>query len=658
MNMNKIWLLVGVAVLLGACSRDDRFSTTPGPEIRGLVATIDDGMGTRASAPAKVSVGRTEFAADDKLVFTTIKRTAMPLAAFTYSDIRYYFYEGLSWERPEGNLPEKIYWTDASSDHTFIGYSLPTADYNWTDNGDGTYAGELGYGLTELDYTPGNSAMAVEDLLLNYDTETVAETGGLSTKVSFYHAMSSVCVVVNLKDFAASSSAVDTRVTVSDMVLRAQPAKYTWGGDSRKLKVLDLNNAEQITKDLRLWCKNPQGEGTAQSKTFTFYGITTPQDELFHDVNGNDQPLEFSFTVTYPDPMNPSGDPLVKVYKGAFSKTVNLYSGCCTTLNISLNHRDEQMFLGVEYNDWNFVSTPNLGELRKKSTFMDINSPVTTHDMALATLDDATWLYIDGDVIKDIYGNDGSEEHPYRISSSLQLLSLAKEVAGGMSFRGKYIRQDADITMQAASTKTILEDSQSSQSPVSWIGIGDAVHPFEGTYLGDNRYVNRLYGKPLFAALGEDAVVSQLQITTIGTISGGGALTDSNAGLIGGCRVDGDVTSTEGALVGTNSGIIYACCHTGMTRGTAGLIGTNTGSVIGCYQAGEVDGGTAYSIAAVNSGQIDCPQPQSLYEMQQESFTESLNQSLETWYSANPTVERFSFVYSTASFPLVTQSIP
>ena len=81
-------------------------------------------------------------------------------------------------------------------------------------------------------------------------------------------------------------------------------------------------------------------------------------------------------------------------------------------------------------------------------------------------------------------------------------------------------------------------------------------------------------------------------------------------------------------------------------------------SVKKVYQAGEVDCGTAYSIAAVNSGQIDCPQPQSLYEMQQESFTESLNQSLDTWYSANPTVEKFSFIYSTASFPQVTQSIP
>ena len=220
-----------------------------------------------------------------------------------------------------------------------------------------------------------------EDLLLNYDTETVAETGGLSTKVTMYHAMSNVCVIVNIKDFAASTSAVDTRVRVSNLVLHNQPAKYTWGGDSRNLKVLNLSNAEQVTKDVRMWCKNAAGEGNAQSKTFTFYGITTPQDELFHAINGNDAPLAFSFTVTYPDPLNPDGDPLVKTYSGAFSQTVNLHSGMATTLNISLNHKDEEMFMGVEYNDWNYVSTPNLGELRKKSTFMDINSPVTTHDM-------------------------------------------------------------------------------------------------------------------------------------------------------------------------------------------------------------------------------------------------------------------------------------
>ena len=649
----SIWLFLGVVALLCSCSAGERPFQEEDLEIRNLIATIDGGPVTRAVAELGVSVGRTGFKADDRIVFTTIRRTSNPLTQFTYGDIRYYYYEGKSWEREEGNLPEKIYWTDGASEHTFIGYSLPATDYHWTDNRDGTYAGELGHGETELDFTSGNGAISVEDLLLDYNTKTVAETGGLSTKVSFNHALSNVRVIVNIKNFAASSGAVDTRVTVSDLRLLDQPARFTWGGDSRTLRVLDFGAAEQTVKDIRLWIPDADGEGTAQSKTFTFYGLTTPQDETFHSINGNDRPLEFSFTVTYPDPMNPTGDPLVRTYAGSFSTPVNFHSGQCTTLNISLNHKDEQMFMGVEYNDWNYVSTPDLGELRKKSTFMDITSPVTTHDMAAATADDATWLYLDGAILKDIYGNDGSMEHPFRITTSQQMLSFAHEVSGGLSFRGRYVLQDADITMQSGTSMTSAEDENSHVAPVSWIGIGDADHPFQGTYLGGNRYVNRLCGKPLFAVLGEDAVISRLQITTIGTISGGGALTDSNAGLIGGCRVDGDVTSSDGALVGTNSGIIYACCHTGMTRGTAGLIGTNTGSVIGCYQVGEVDGGTAYSIAAVNSGQIDCPQPQSLYEMQQESFTESLNQSLETWYSANPTVERFSFVYSTASFPQV-----
>ena len=53
--------------------------------------------------------------------------------------------------------PEKIYWTDGAYAHTFIGYSLPAEDYHWeTDNGNGTYAGELGYGKEVIDFTAGN----------------------------------------------------------------------------------------------------------------------------------------------------------------------------------------------------------------------------------------------------------------------------------------------------------------------------------------------------------------------------------------------------------------------------------------------------------------------------------------------------------------------
>jgi hypothetical protein len=402
----------------------------------------------------------------------------------------------------------------------------------------------------------------------------------------------------------------------------------------KNIHVLNLNDASQTTKSVKLWCPEPDGEGDNQSKTFTFYGLTTPQDATFHAINGNDQSLGFSFTVTYPDPMNPQGAPLVKTYQGAFGQTVNFNSGVCTTLNISLNHWDEQMFMDVTYNDWNFVSTPDLGELRKKSTFMDINSAVTTHDMPTATIDDATWLYISGDAVKDIYGNDGTQEHPYRITSASQLLSFAKEVKGGMTFEDKYIRLDADITMQASTAKTSAEDADSKVSPVSWIGIGDAAHAFHGTLLGGDRYINRLCGSPLFLNLGTKAVVEQLHVTTIGSISGGGALAETNAGVIGGCKVIDDVDTTGGALVGTNDGIVYACYHTGLSNGNR-LIGQDHGNTIGCYQASDI---TSFDEALLKS------------------LVATLNTSLTTWYASHPNLTEFTFVYSPASYPTVKRN--
>ena len=232
------------------------------------------------------------------------------------------------------------------------------------------------------------------------------------------------------------------------------------------------------------------------------------------------------------------------------------------------------------------------------------------------------------------------------------MLSFAKEVAAGFSFVGRFVKQDADIIMQSGINKTSVEDEESNVSPVNWIGIGDDTHPFQGTYLGGNRFVNRLCGKPLFAKLGEDAYVKQVQITTIGTITGGGALAETNAGMIGGCRIVDDVTVSGGAIAGTNSGVIYACSHVGVTTGTAGLVGSNTGNIIGCYQAGDVVGGTAFSIAATGSGTVSCPAPASLYEIQQESFCESLNTALDSWYADHTGVTQFRFVHSTANYPV------
>ena len=637
MKLNKIFLFALMA-LFSACSSEDDFLVPDSAlQIKGICASVSDELPmTRAIAKLSDAVGRNAFVATDRIVFTNIQRAENPLKAFTYSNI-IYDYDGNSWERAEGNIPEKIYWTDGASYHTFIGYSLPSSTYHWEtiDNstGSSTFAGELGYGLTELDYTSGNEALMAEDLLVNYSDTTKAESDGLSTKIKFTHALSNVRVVVNIKDFAASSSAVDAQVGISNMVLRSQPCLFTWGANSKDLTVKDFSEqGTEHIKDLKLWCPKPAGEGTAQSKTFTFYGLTTPQDATFHAINGNDKKLEFSFTVTYPNAMNPN-ETLTKTYSGTFSGIVNFYSGQCTTLNISLNHKNEQMYMDVEYNDWNYVSTPDLGELRKKSTFLDINSTVTIHTDANANIYDATWLYKDGSQLKDIYGNDGTKEKPYRISTASQLLSFAKEVKGGLAFKGQYIRLDADITMQSSTARTTAEDTTSTTAPLSWIGIGDASTAFNGTFLGGDRFINRLSGSPLFVNLGADARIEQLQITCIGNISGKGALAETNAGVIGGCKVVDDVSVADGggALVGTNTGSIYACYHTGTTQ----LVGTTSADgVIGCY--------TASDITSLSSDYL-------------KGLVESLNTKLTTWYKDHLGFTQYQYVYTVGSYPTVVK---
>lgn len=637
-------LFLAMTALLAACSSDeDVSSTNDALEMRGIQVAIagENVPITRAATvdPLKVSVGRTKFVDKDEIVFTTIKRTKSPLEAFTYSNIHYQ-YNGTNWERTSNGTndpkkdPEKIYWTDGNNYHTFIAYNLPK-DYHWeiVTNTVGnstydTYAGELGKGNDKTIGYASNEDIEKEDPLILFSDTTKADNGGLTTTVYLTHALSNVRAVVNIKDFAANAS-VDTLVKVSNMVLYNQPCKYTWGANSKDdVTALDFNATGQKTKDITLWCAKPEGEGKAQSKIFTFYGLTTPQNATFHELSANKQPLKFSFEVEYPDAMDPT-QTVKKTYQGEFGDTVHFSPGVCTTLNISLNHQNERMYVDVEYSDWNYVATPDLGALRKKSTFMDINSTVTIHTDGNANVDDATWLYQKGVELFDIYGNEGTEEKPYRITSASQLLSFAKEVKAGESFSGKFIRLDADITMQVSTAKTNVESETSTANPIAWIGIGEDGKSFDGTFLGGDRYINRLYGSPLFVSLGENACIEQLHITSIDTISGSGVLANTNAGIIGGCKIVDDVNTTDCVLVGKNNGTIYACYHTDAASGT-NIVGTNSdnGKNIGCYVASD------YS--EITSQMVDC-----------------LNTELNELYSKNASLTQFEYVYSVGNYPTV-----
>jgi YD repeat-containing protein len=577
-------------------------------------------------------VGRTAFADGNVIVFTTIKRTKYPLDNFTYSNIQY-SYNGSGWARSSNgttNDPEKIYWSDVTSAHTFTGFCLPSSSYYWqtvtTDN-IVTYKGDLGYGVDDkgtIDFSTDNESIIDEDLLVSHSKNVKPETGGASAQVDFKHALSNVCVVVNVTGFATNS--LDKKVDVTDMVILNQPCVFTWGADTTTLSTFNVTDtSNNKIKNIKLLRKSVSGEN--EDKTFVFYGLTTPQNADYRKINGNSDKLSFKFTVTYPNAIdNTQTD--THTYQGTVSDEVLFNSGKCTTINVSLNHKNEKMLVDVNYTDWNYVSTPDLGELRKKSTYMTLTKDdVKIHSTDGVTIDNATWLYTNGNEVYDVYGNDGNTAATaYRITSAAQMLAFAQEVNNAYTFKDKYVRLDADITMQKSATAT----------GYSWIGIGDANNAFQGTFLGGDRYINRLYGSPLFVNLGAYACVEQLYITAIGEVSTG-ALAGTNAGIIGGCKVIDDVTlsgTTAGALVGTNSstGTIHACYYTG----EGNLIGTDSGTTKGCYQANQL---TSLTNSALST------------------LVTTFNTNLTTWYSdtsnSGKFKSKFQFTYTIGNYPTV-----
>lgn len=713
--MKKIYTLILSALFVGCSEELDKIEPAAegAVELTGINATIETSTaGTRAAndpvyLPEHIS--RFRFENGDRMTFTTIKRTEHALADFNYVGVEFQSNASGAWDRDKntGYLdgkstsehPQRVYWSDALSRHTFIGFSLPKVDgFDWVKDGN-NYVGSIGDKTktkdTEptIDYNPEtpetdiikekkddgstidkeikkSSKMRAEDLLLSYATDLVADASVANVK--FFHALSSIKVQVSMSAFYGS--ALDGYTIVKDMKLLNQPTLYKWTVSSAKAGPYSTTHSENNPKDMLLWNYYPNGNGSGANKTFTFYGITVPQ-EAGYDM----QDMVLSFTVKYPDPQKTKPEDIKaeiaagrewqhwieKPFKATISKDnpVYFHPGQCTVINLRLNHMDEELTVGAEYMDWQFTPQPDEGDLHKNTTFLEstVRANVkTTKDNV--TEDDATWLYYVSqngqptEELSDIYGHKGKTLlDAFTISTADQLLSFAYEVNEGKNFEGYYVKLDADIFMQPST----------SAKSVNWIGIGNDTYTFNGYFIGGDRKISRLIGTPLFNSIGPAATIDNIVLADTINVSGTGALANANAGKIIGCVVDAEVTSTfndAGSLVGINTGTIEACYHIGgMTgkTGVAGLVGVNTGSVTGCYNAGAIVGtGTKYGVANTteNGMQLSCfynktlagnlngGEAETTLNMQRESFIYDLNSDFNSQ-------SKYCFEYNPAMYP-------
>ena len=172
-------------------------------------------------------------------------------------------------------------------------------------------------------------------------------------------------------------------------------------------------------------------------------------------------------------------------------------------------------------------------------------------------------------------GGDGTKNNPYLISTKEHLENLALLSSMGMTFFNQYIKQTADIALNAPFAEWEYT------APTAWTPIAAKnTHPyystaienwFLGTYDGDfhkveNMYINSLtsgnYG--LFSYVGKNAVVRNLKVTDAYIRA------DGNIGILTGylaesariiqCHTSGDVEwkTNNGASIGAFTGELGA----------------------------------------------------------------------------------------------------
>lgn len=655
------YIYILVFLFLAACSDsasiiEEKPEQRPeGAELTGIKAVIAGSSAnmTRSSADEYNTdyVGRSTFINHDEMIITKFQRTTSHIQEYSYTNIFYKANSDLAWERTISDgyeNKERIYWSDNASYHTFIGYSLPQAWKNdngilksnkWTKT-TGTTSPDIYHGqfdrsgtnneyvdFTAIDGENGDftldqktnqqidlkgTRLKNEDLLLFYNTEQLADIGGLTTTLHYRHALASLRVIIDIREFAATDQTKDASTTISDLLVLNQPWKYKWiqygsntseeytdrpgWGVVNDMQPATESQAADPTVTIKAWQPRPEGEGTGSNKTFTFYSLIVPGEQTDFDMH---------YTVKYPNALDHS---IIESHTyGVHMDEILFKAGYCTTVRVSLNHRGEPINVGATFYNWDDVATPDKSNLQKVSTFLDTSNraDVTIAGDEKATIEDATWLYYNGDnILVDIYGNDGSESSPFTIKTARQFLSFAYEVnnggdnGAGRSFNGKYVKLEADLFLQ--------KDLKSTD--ISWPGIGTADKQFNGYFDGGNRIIKLLKGKPLFTNIGANAHIETLQLEdVIGDINGGGCLAEVNNGTLCGCHVyaknnkEINLSSTStsassetysGFICGVNNGTIFACKTQGDFKSaaqyTGGITGKNEGTIVASIAIGNI----------------------------------------------------------------------
>ncbi len=203
-------------------------------------------------------------------------------------------------------------------------------------------------------------------------------------------------------------------------------------------------------------------------------------------------------------------------------------------------------------------------------------------------------------------GGSGTEEDPYLISTKQQLENFRDYVNLGETFSGKYIRQTADIALNAPRSKWGV------QAPIPWTPIGDLLfsqfhatiildlfnwercYHFGGTYDGDSHKIENMYiddpqGRPagFFGILYHDATIKNLSVTDAYVVSPGTL---------------GEVGILAGEAPAEEHNVYISQCH------TSGIVG-DPDNIFGLYSASAIIGG----IRGCNSRILNCSSSADVY---------------------------------------------